>query len=212
MISDFDSASLHFEKGYTGKNKKVSYFSRTQLNSITFADDIVLDSSFNFDDICDLYDYLGKDEYENELFVIDNFIVSRDEYTRTHLDPTESPSFFNRKQKHLFFEENSLSIDYENKVILNLETTIGDDDINSLTLTDDCLSLYGNSKSTATININQIKLRMYGNPFEFTQRGNSKLIVNYKGSYEDAQTYFTEECLNFLTNTEGVTFNCNYQG
>lgn len=212
MISDFDSASLHFEKGYTGKNKKVSYFSRTQLNSITFADDIVLDSSFNFDDICDLYDYLGKDEYENELFVIDNFIVSRDEYTRTHLDPSEATSFFNRKQKHLFFEENSLSIDYESKVILNLETTIGDDDINSLTLTDDCLSLYGNSNSTATININQIKLRMYGNPFKFSQSRNSKLIVNYKGSYDDAKIYFTEECLNFLTNTEYVEFNCNYQG
>lgn len=212
MISGFDSASLRFEKGYTGKSKNVSYF-RAQLNSITFADDIVLDPSFKFDDICNLYDYLGKDEYENKLFVIENFIISKVGYTRTHLDPTETPSFFNRKQKHLFFEENSLSIDYENKVILNLETTIGDDDINSLTLTDDCLALYGNSNSTATININQIKLRMYGNPFDInTSSYNSKLIVNYKGSYEDAQTYFTEECLDYLTNTEGVTFNCNYKG
>ena len=212
MISNFDSASLHFEKGYTGKSKNVSYF-RAQLNSITFADDIVLDPSFKFDDICNLYDYLGKNEYENRLFVIENFIISRVGYTRTHLDPTEAPSFFNRKQKHLFFEDNSLSIDYENKVILNLETTIGDDDINSLTLTDDCLALYGNSNSTATININQIKLRMYGNPFDINPSShNSKLIVNYKGSYEDAQTYFTEECLDYLTNTKGVTFNCNYQG
>lgn len=211
MISGFETASLHFEKGYTGKSKEVSYF-RTQLNSITFADDIVLDSSFNFDDICDLHDYLGN-EYKNRLFVIDNFIISRNEYTSTHLDPTKAPSFFNRKQKHLFFEENSLSIDYKNEVILNLETTIGDDDINSLTLTDDCLSLYGNGNSTATININQIKLRMYGNPFNINPSSdNSKLIVNYKGSYDDAKIYFTEECLNFLANTEGVTFNCNYQG